>query len=864
MSKFATIDVSRFYNATLENKPRRGNRRRRGTATGPPWSLSVEGELASLPRGRRRFWGIPFRLGAESARAKAMILMPAERETEVRVPIGKKARYVCILHGCDSPEDPTSRHLGKTLAEYVIEYADGDEHVQPIRARFEINGLTTPWGGDAFAAVRPNMPKRLGDAKQQDWGWAQCGIHYDGPALPWVYAMENPRPDDKIVAVILQPTARLTMGVLGMTLYDGPGHPLRHVPRRAYRLVLPAGEKVTVDQLDLDIDMGSIIQMYALPGLNEKEWLKAVDAGLGARPAQPEPTNQFYVEAEGAVGATISVKAGKKKRRELSFGNAFEKGKARSQDKSVRVEMVYPHKTWVHVTVADSATGKPVATRAHFRGRHGEYLPPYGHPSDINENWFEDVGGDLRLGDMSYAYVPGQFQTELPVGEVYVELSKGFEYKPLRKKLRIQPGQRKLDLKIRRWTDLSKDGWRTADTHVHFLSPQTAHLEADCEGLNLLNLLASQWGRLFTNVGDITGELSGSSGGETLVWVGTENRHHIMGHISMLGTRGDPVFPMCMGGPGEADIGDPDYMTLAEWSDVCRQREGLVVLPHFPYPLMENAADLVLGKIDGVELRDFMGLSGALGLDTFAIREWYRYLNCGYRVAAVGGTDKMSAGMPVGGVRTYANIDTNEPFTFANWSQAVRSGRTFTSSGPLIDLTVDGRPVGSEIRIGRGGGTLECRTTVRSAHPVHSLELVVNGQVVARKSSEKGSTSLALHEHVELPGSAWIAARALSRHTVWHCWPIHLAAHTSPVYVVADRQDLFAPSDATYMLTLIDGGLTWADTLSVRYDAKRHAKLKSVFQEAKAHLEHRMDEHGHPHDHTHPHGHKHAHGHKHG
>ncbi len=844
MSKFRVVDLSRLYNVPLDNKPPRGKKRR-------PWATWLEDEVKRLPRGRRQFWGIRFRLGPKSARAKAMILMPAGDKNEVRIPLNQAARYLCFVHGCDSPDDPTLKHLGETLADYIIEYADGQHHIQPIRARFEINGLGVPWGGDAFAAVRPNMPRRLKDAKAQDWGWAQCGVLHDGPAYPWVYAMENPRPDEPIATVILRPTGALTMGVLGLTLYDGPAHPLRHVPRRAYRLVLPPNEKVLPDQLAVDVDLGSVIQMYALPGLNERRWLAAVDAGLGAKPPEPKPARQFYVEAEGALDATVSVKAGKKPKRELSLGRAFETGSARSDDKRIRIELIYPHKTWLHVNVTDSATGRPVATRAHFRGRHGEYLPPYGHPADINDRWFEDVGGDLKLGEMSYAYVPGRFQTELPVGEVYVELSKGFEYRPLRKKLTIEPGQRELNLTIERWVDLAGEGWRTADTHVHFLSPQTAHLEAQCEGLNLLNLLASQWGRLFTNVGDITGELSGSSSDETLVWVGTENRHHILGHISMLGVRGDPVFPMCTGGPGEADVGDPDYMTLAEWSDLCRQREGLVVLPHFPYPLMENAADLVLGKIDGVEVRDFGGLRNLQGLDTFAVREWYRYLNCGYRVAAVGGTDKMSAGMPVGGVRTYARIDTNEPFTFANWAGAVRAGQTFTSSGPLIDLTVDGRPIGSEIRVGSGGATLECRTTVRSAHPIHSLELVVNGQVVGREMDKKGALSLSLHKHVELPGSGWIAARALSRHTVWHCWPIHLAAHTSPVYVVADGQTLFSPSDATYMLTLIDGGLTWADTLSVRYDADRHAKLKAVFQHAKAHLQDRM----HQHRHDHPHGH---------
>ena len=108
-----------------------------------------------------------------------------------------------------------------------------------------------------------------------------------------------------------------------------------------------------------------------------------------------------------------------------------------------------------------------------------------------------------KLMDSSFAYVDGTFQVELPVGEVYVELSKGFEYGTVRQRLNITPDQRELKLEISRFTDLRAQGWMTADTHVHFLSPSTAILEGQAEGLNLVNLLAAQWGDLFTNVGDL-------------------------------------------------------------------------------------------------------------------------------------------------------------------------------------------------------------------------------------------------------------------------------------------------------------------------------------------------------------------------
>ena len=57
--------------------------------------------------------------------------------------------------------------------------------------------------------------------------------------------------------------------------------------------------------------------------------------------------------------------------------------------------------------------------------------------------------------------------------------------------------------------------------------------------------------------------------------------------------------------------------------------------------------------------------------------EYYRYLNGGYRLPLVGGTDKMSSEVPVGLYRTYANLG-DEPFSFDAWTPArsARAGRS--------------------------------------------------------------------------------------------------------------------------------------------------------------------------------------------
>ena len=48
----------------------------------------------------------------------------------------------------------------------------------------------------------------------------------------------------------------------------------------------------------------------------------------------------------------------------------------------------------------------------------------------------------------------------------------------------------------------------SGDSHVHFLSADGAHLESSGEDLNIVNLLQSQWGSLFTNAEDFTDRAS--------------------------------------------------------------------------------------------------------------------------------------------------------------------------------------------------------------------------------------------------------------------------------------------------------------------------------------------------------------------
>ena len=842
MPKFSSISLSSSRNAS------------RGDSQ--PWGEKTAASLSQLPMGSQSFWGVPFDL---SSSGNDLIVLGDV--TSVEGSIGASGSHVVFAHFCDENASTTvagqaSDYLspvvtapGEHIANYVVVYEDGSEHRQTVRRRFEINQAQTRMQS-GFSSRQHQSPSALpkrGPYPNNAWGRWQTGVMVgdlpaDGrtaakddregranPPASWtIYALELPDSSKTIASLRIESTGAAAFAIGAITVFDGQDHPLRHQPLETVQIDVNGKSS---DDLDVNVDLGIIARQQDIQSFDGEAWLAHPVKGWGE--SEDEPQTVASIDVTASADATLSVDG-----QDIDVRSLLETGEATNGNLSAKV--LTSERTWVHGKIIDSSTDKPTAARIHFRAPDGRYFPPYGHTHEVNDNWFEDYGADLLLGDTPYAYVDGTFQGELPVGDVYVEVSKGFEFQPIRQKLNIKPGQRELEITLDRNSNLRASGWVTADTHTHFLTPETAHLEAAAEDINVINLLAAQWGDLYTNVGDLTGEVSGSSSEETIVWVGSENRQHFMGHISLMGATGSPIFPMSTSGPTEGYIGDPTVRAMSEWADEAHEKGGLAIVPHFPFPHSEVIAEVVLGKVDGLEIRDFHVPS----MDTFAVHEWYRLMSCGFRVPAVGGTDKMSAGMPVGGVRTYAYIGDDE-LSHVSWSDAVRAGRTYTTSGPLMDFTVEGLRPGDELTLPESGGSVHVTATATCAMPINKLEIVFNGKVIAQTSSKDGEKMLAIDESIDLPGSGWIAARAVSDHVAWHVWPVNFAAHTSAVYVKAGKTDVFDAALGEYLITTMQGGVEWLDTLATRADAERHATIRKVYTDAIGAVEKKM-----PHTHA--------------
>ena len=744
-------------------------------------------EPGDVPLGNVELRGLPFLIGSESPSAQRCFLLP---DAPTSVEIGRLAPRVIIAHRLLEPGAPAGHAVGQTVAEYAFHLAGGQVVVVPIRERFEIAVVPTAWGRLPFLAVSDtndhNLPRFEGK-------WGEAGFrlveHVLGwPATYYLWCWENPSPDLPVERVEFLPRGRRFV-VAGVTTSDVDEHPFVRTPARPVRLAVKDG---SAGVLDVQVDRGAATYPQPLPGEDDR-------AGWGAAEG-----SSAYTSIAALPSATVAIRRGDDELGRVRWGDVERAGRADAGQ--VSLELVEDGRNWVHVSVVDDATGRPVPCRVHFRSPGGIPYQPHGHHNHVAQNlgsWHYDIGGDLRLGQRTYAYIDGTCQGWLPRGDVVVDVARGFEYEPLRQTVRIERGQRELTLRIGRVADLASDGWWSGDSHVHFLSTAGAQLEQQGEDLRVVNLLQSQWGALFTNTEEFSGRPGVIDGGGYVTYVGQENRQHALGHMLLWGLK-EPVMPWCSDGPDEAELGGALDATLSDWADRTHAQGGTVVSAHFPNPNGEPAVLVATGRADAVEM---------LTESNDAMSEYYRYLNCGYRLPLVGGTDKMSSGVPVGLYRTYARL--GEEFSYDAWCRAVRAGRTFLSGGPLLTFSVDGHEPGDTIELS-GPGTVSIHAAVRSIFPLSSLELVRNGEVVARVDA-RGARQAELNEELPIPANSWIACRAFGVDYHLDDWGRRVFAHTSPVYLSCGGDWTMTDAEGLrYIRTLVEGARDYVRHTAVR------------------------------------------------
>jgi TolB protein len=464
----------------------------------------------------------------------------------------------------------------------------------------------------------------------------------------------------------------------------------------------------------------------------------------------------------------------------------------------------------LHVAVVDPRGGA-LPARVSVTGPDGRSFAP-------DSAWrHADDGFDRRERRFEYGYfhTSGRDVLTLPAGRYELELSRGPEIRVERRTVEVRArADTTVRVTLRPLDDLAARGWHSADLHVHMNyggayrnTPRRLAFQARAEDLDLIeNLIVNKEGRL-PDIGYAVGRDPVSTAG-TIIVHAQEYHTSVWGHLGLLGLRDHVLLPGYSGYAGTAAASLAP--TNAAVADLARA-EGAVIGYVHPFdsdpdpadttrPLTaEFPVDVALGKVDYYEALGFVD-------DPMATAHvWYRILNCGFRLPAGAGTDAManfaSLRGPVGMNRVY--VRTGMPLDERRLLDSLRAGRSFATNGPLLELTVNGRGLGDEVRLAAAPGELAVRVRLRSNVAVDHLELVINGEPrEIPLAGERRSADTTVMVPVERSG--WMLLRARSDRALYPVLDLYPYATTSPVYLTVGNRPVRSREDAEYFVAWID------------------------------------------------------------
>lgn len=485
----------------------------------------------------------------------------------------------------------------------------------------------------------------------------------------------------------------------------------------------------------------------------------------------------------------------------------------------------YPGQTRVRLNIR-TAGGSPAGARLRVLDNGGAYFAPLGHLSQPDPT--RRMSGDVILGDGDtsllelHAYVYDGTEIDLPPGRYTFHLRKGFEYAPLAQSVTInQAPAQTVDLTLRKFADFEANGWYPGDTHMHFPDPSGVRYEMECEGLRVCSLLLLKSGYRSGRPGDghlqnvehFAGRrLQPVSDARYFIKTGEEFRHGLLAHLIFQNLK-NIVWPVSVGGLREGGVGGFDWPMMFHATADAHDQGALVTWAHWPYPSLEAPLDIALGRIDSLDLLTtgspfehhpiLTGIYKMQGPKVYSLAPidvYYHYLNCGFHLSASAGSDKMALNPPMGSSRTYAKTD--GPLNYDSWIEGIRRGRSFATTYPLLEFTVNDALPGDTIKA-EGKIRLSVKAKAQSIEAYDVLEVIYNGKVVASARPTGKFHEASITQMIEPQTGGWIALRAWGRNMLpygatW--WQQPVFAHTTPVYIDAGTRKAPAAESAALFL----------------------------------------------------------------
>jgi hypothetical protein len=454
----------------------------------------------------------------------------------------------------------------------------------------------------------------------------------------------------------------------------------------------------------------------------------------------------------------------------------------------------------------EDAAGRPISARVSVLGSDRRWHGP----------WNAWMHGDELYdraqfpSEVHYFHCASRCQVELPAGKATIQVQSGFRRRHALIERELLANELS-ELQVRLEDNDLPAGFGnflSADLHVHMNygghyrnTPETLLAQQDAEDLDVVhNLIVNKEERI-PDIGYFRSDADPASRERVLLHA-QEYHTSFWGHLGLLHLSDHlllPGYTSYRHTPYESPW--PHNGSIADLAHAQGVLVGYVHVADFPIDppkekklSYELPADVAMGKVDYMEVMGFSDHHITAGI-------WYRLLNLGYRVPAGAGTDAManyaSLRGPIGLVRVF--LDTQGERTPAALRDALKSGRTFVSNGPLLGLTIDGHRAGDTLT---GAGRRAARIALRSPIPVDHLELVQNGRVIKAFKLTGERTRFDWSGKLALKAGGWVVLRAFNDQP--HPWVLDLYpyATTSPIYL--DMPPPAAPEDAAYFVTWMD------------------------------------------------------------
>ncbi len=458
----------------------------------------------------------------------------------------------------------------------------------------------------------------------------------------------------------------------------------------------------------------------------------------------------------------------------------------------------------VQVRIQDEA-GTPMSARVSLTDERGRTFAPEGawiHADDLRE--------PSQKAEGRYFHAGPAFTVSIPKGRLHLTVARGPEFEVTELDLEARGPLAPVTVTLKR---LRFPGtWWSGDLHVHLNyggtyrnTPAGMVRQARAEGLGLVyNLIVNKEGR-YPDLASFRTDVDPASSSDVLLLHGQEFHSSYWGHLGLLNLREHLILPGYTAYPFTAAASP--YPHNGAVADLAHAQGALVGYVH-PFdedvrPATEakltNALpiDAALGKVDYYEA---VGFSDPMATNAI----WYRLLNCGLRLPAGAGTDVManyaSLRGPVGLNRVYVRAD--GAFNRETFLAGLKAGRTFATNGALLDLRVGTASPGDTLIFDGGEHALDYRATLRSNHPVDHLELIWNGEVVARHAPKAGTADV--RGRVTVKGPGWMLLRAWNDGPEAKVLDVYPFATTSPIYVTVGGQPVRSKAAATYFLAWLD------------------------------------------------------------